>query len=106
MKRALYERIADHIGDLPPHFTLNEPQLYATTSPETRQVIFICKLIATKEAQKDPLIMSLRAWSWLNQLMILWSQNWLYTYSFLDYPQIKQALLWSIKCKFLHLRFA
>jgi double stranded RNA-specific editase B len=38
MKRALYERIADHVTNLPPHYRLNVPQLYATTSPETRQV--------------------------------------------------------------------
>lgn len=37
MKRALYERIADHVSDLPDHFRLNIPQLFATTSPETRQ---------------------------------------------------------------------
>ena len=38
MKRALYERIVDHILDLPSaKYFLNMPQLYATTSPETRQ---------------------------------------------------------------------
>ena len=38
MKRALYERIANHVGPLPSdHYILNMPQLYATTSPETRQ---------------------------------------------------------------------
>lgn len=41
MKRALYERIADQITDLPKNFRLNVPQLFATTSPETRQVIFM-----------------------------------------------------------------
>ena len=38
MKRALYERIQEHVGDLPESFRLNIPQLFATTSPETRQV--------------------------------------------------------------------
>ena len=38
MKRALYERIVDYIIDLPSaKYFLNMPQLYATTSPETRQ---------------------------------------------------------------------
>ena len=38
MKRALYERIANHVGPLPSdNYILNRPQLYATTSPETRQ---------------------------------------------------------------------
>ncbi|TRY70366.1 hypothetical protein TCAL_05452 [Tigriopus californicus] len=37
MKRALYERIADYIQDLPSPYELNTPDLYATTSPETRQ---------------------------------------------------------------------
>ena len=38
MKRALYERIVEHIIDLPSaKYFLNMPQLYATTSPETRQ---------------------------------------------------------------------
>lgn len=38
MKRALYERIANHVGPMPSeHYKLNVPQLYATTSPETRQ---------------------------------------------------------------------
>ena len=38
MKRALYERIAEHVDILPSEkYYLNMPQLYATTSPETRQ---------------------------------------------------------------------
>lgn len=37
MRRALYERIADYIQDLPAPYELNTPDLYATTSPETRQ---------------------------------------------------------------------
>lgn len=37
MKRALYERIEKHLCDLPRTFSLNVPNLYATTSPETRQ---------------------------------------------------------------------
>lgn len=38
MKRALYERIANHVGPLPTDkYYLNMPQLFATTSPETRQ---------------------------------------------------------------------
>ena len=38
MKRALYERIAEHVEILPSEkYYLNMPQLYATTSPETRQ---------------------------------------------------------------------
>ena len=38
MKRALYERITNHVGPLPSDpYKLNTPQLYATTSPETRQ---------------------------------------------------------------------
>ena len=38
MKRALYERIQEHVDDLPENFRLNIPLLFATTSPETRQV--------------------------------------------------------------------
>lgn len=38
MKRALYERITDHVGPLPSdNYKFNRPQMYATTSPETRQ---------------------------------------------------------------------
>ena len=38
MKRALYERITDHVGLLPSdNYKFNRPQMYATTSPETRQ---------------------------------------------------------------------
>ena len=38
MKRALYERITDHVGLLPSdYYSFNKPQMYATTSPETRQ---------------------------------------------------------------------
>ncbi len=38
MKRALYERIANHVGPLPSsRYKLNIPQMHATTSPETRQ---------------------------------------------------------------------
>ena len=39
MKRALYERIVDHVEQNLPSdkYYLNMPQLYATTSPETRQ---------------------------------------------------------------------
>ena len=38
MKRALYERISNHVGPLPSDpYKLNTPQMYATTSPETRQ---------------------------------------------------------------------
>ncbi len=38
MKRALYERISNHVGPMPsPQYKLNIPQMYATTSPETRQ---------------------------------------------------------------------
>ncbi len=37
MKRAVYERITPHIDPLPGTYTVNAPDLYATTSPETRQ---------------------------------------------------------------------
>ena len=37
MKRAVYERITPFIEMLPPKYTVNKPDLYATTSPETRQ---------------------------------------------------------------------
>ena len=37
MKRAVYERITPFIESLPPKYTVNTPDLYATTSPETRQ---------------------------------------------------------------------
>ena len=38
MKRALYERITDHVGPLPSdNYKFNRPQMYATTSPETWQ---------------------------------------------------------------------
>jgi len=38
MKRALYERISNHVGPLPSDsYKFNMPQMYATTSPETRQ---------------------------------------------------------------------
>ena len=37
MKRALYERIERQVTGLPRNYGLKVPQLYATTSPETRQ---------------------------------------------------------------------
>ena len=38
MKRALYERISNHVSPLPSDsYKFNMPQMYATTSPETRQ---------------------------------------------------------------------
>ena len=37
MKRAVYERITPFIESLPPKYLVNTPDLYATTSPETRQ---------------------------------------------------------------------
>ncbi|CAB4063790.1 ADARB [Lepeophtheirus salmonis] len=37
MKRALYDRIEPHISDLPKGFQMNNADLLATTSPETRQ---------------------------------------------------------------------
>merc|ERR1719384_2166356 len=37
MKRAMFERITNHVDDLPDMYRLNNPELYATTSPETRQ---------------------------------------------------------------------
>ena len=37
MRRALYERITEFVTDLPEPFEVATPDLYATTSPETRQ---------------------------------------------------------------------
>merc|ERR1719334_1302592 len=37
MKRAMFERITNHVKNLPGQYILNSPELYATTSPETRQ---------------------------------------------------------------------
>ena len=37
MKRALYERIQEHMDTLPRFYSVNTPDLFATTSPETRQ---------------------------------------------------------------------
>jgi hypothetical protein len=37
MKRAMYERVTNHVDNLPNRYSLNIPELYATTSPETRQ---------------------------------------------------------------------
>ena len=37
MKRAVYERITPFIESLPPQYLVNAPDLFATTSPETRQ---------------------------------------------------------------------
>lgn len=37
MRRALFDRIVAHMEDLPSRYTLNKPELFATTSPESRQ---------------------------------------------------------------------